>query len=72
MTDEEFPSSLESLKDHAAERSAQSFRAGDRKAFDLWDSRLAHLKYVNGFEDMQRAIDEIDLNLAKLKSRGAR
>ncbi len=65
MTDEEFLTTLEALKVHAAEKSEQAFKAGDRKVFDLWDSRLGHLKMVRGFEDLHRDIDDLSRQIDK-------
>lgn len=74
MTDEDFLATLETLKAHAAKRSEQAFKACDRKLFNLWDSRLSHLKYVRSYEDLHREGEELSRKIDGLvkPSGGAR
>lgn len=66
MTDENFLTTLEALRAYAAQRSDETFRAGDRKLFEIWDSRLNHLKMVRGFEDLQRDHENLRGQIDKL------
>jgi hypothetical protein len=54
MTDQEFGDKLAELKRYAAESCDQSFLAGDRERFNLWESRLLHLKSVTFYEDLTK------------------
>ena len=61
MTDKDFLSALEELKKYADEKCEEAMLDGDRKRFNLWDSRLGHLCSVTLFEHVAALSPTSDL-----------
>ncbi len=66
MTDEYFLLTLDTLIAHASQRCDQTFQVGDRKQFQLWDSRLSRLNGVTAFERWDRERAELSQQIDKL------
>lgn len=56
MTDAEFLTALKTLSAYAAQRETEAFKATDREAFDLWQSRARQLQGATSMEEMRGAL----------------
>lgn len=54
MGDDEFITTLKRLRAYAETQAQQSFQAGDRRLFDLWERRAMNLGNVTAFESLRR------------------
>jgi hypothetical protein len=52
MSAEEFGETLKRLQAHAESQAERTFKAGDRKAFELWDYRATQLRSIGHMEAM--------------------
>jgi hypothetical protein len=52
MSDADFTAAVKRLQSYAENRADQAFKSGDRKRFELWDTRATTLKHITSLEEL--------------------
>jgi hypothetical protein len=59
MSDQDFIAAVKRLQAHAENQADQAFKVGDRKRFDIWDTRAAKLKGVTSIEELRESLERM-------------